>query len=87
MSTMQGTTPEVTTTPARKPLTASDRCDTGNCSAQAYVRVELAGGLDLMFCAHDYRKAEAGLAAVALHVQDERHELLPKPYDPATDNS
>jgi hypothetical protein len=75
------------TAQARQALKATDRCDTGNCFAQAYVRVELADDLDLLFCGHHYHKAEAGLAGVALHVQDERHELLPKPFDPATDNS
>ena len=32
------------------PLTNADRCD--RCGAQAYVRVVLAGGGDLLFCAH-----------------------------------
>ena len=34
-------------------LTASDRCDTGGCGAQAFVRAIGVSG-DLLFCAHHY---------------------------------
>ena len=36
-------------------LTISDRCDTGQCGAQAYVAIRGATG-DLFFCAHHYDK-------------------------------
>lgn len=85
MSTMQGTvTPEVQVFDTTD-LLPVDVCD--SCGAQqARVRVTTRAGI-LLFCGHDYHKAESGLAAVALHVHDERHKLLPQPYDPATDNS
>ncbi len=34
-------------------LTANDRCDTGNCGAQAYVKAIGVSG-ELLFCAHHY---------------------------------
>ncbi|MGI8665383.1 MAG: DUF7455 domain-containing protein, partial [Jatrophihabitans sp.] len=40
----------MTSTLAVAPLTAVDRCD--RCGAQAYVRVTLPAGSELMFCAH-----------------------------------
>jgi hypothetical protein len=36
-------------------LSASDRCDTGDCSAQAFVQAIGVSG-DLLFCAHHYKK-------------------------------
>ncbi|MGH8824104.1 MAG: DUF7455 domain-containing protein, partial [Jiangellaceae bacterium] len=36
------------TTAVVSPLKAVDRCD--SCGAQAYIRVVLAGGSDLLFC-------------------------------------
>ena len=42
-----------------QPLTAADRCD--RCGAQAYVRVVMSSGGELMFCAHHYRQHEAKL--------------------------
>jgi hypothetical protein len=68
-ATLQGTTAE--------PLTASDRCD--RCGAQAYVRVTLAGGLDLLFCAHHNKEHEDKLKAVVVHVHDETHKLVDTP--------
>lgn len=55
------------------PLTASDRCD--RCGAQAYLRVELAGGGELMFCAHHAREHEEKLRAVAVAFHDETEKL------------
>ena len=40
--------------PTRAGLTASDRCD--RCGAQAYLRVELQSGGELLFCAHHGRE-------------------------------
>ena len=56
------------------PLSAIDRCD--RCGAQAYLRVELAGGGELLFCAHHAREHAAAYADVATSVQDETDRLL-----------
>ena len=45
----------VMTTLSPSPLTASDRCD--RCGAQAYVRVTLTSGGELLFCSHRQRSA------------------------------
>lgn len=54
-------------------LTAADRCD--RCGAQAYVRVTLPSGGELLFCAHHGRVHEDRLKQVALHIQDETKAL------------
>lgn len=54
-------------------LTAADRCD--RCGAQAYLRVELASGLELLFCAHHAREHDEKLREVAVSVTDETHKL------------
>ena len=59
------------------PLSAVDRCD--RCGAQAYLRVELAGGGDLLFCAHHAREHGDKLREVAVHVQDETGRLVDLP--------
>lgn len=38
---------------AEAELTINDRCDAGNCAAQAYVKATGVAG-DLLFCAHHY---------------------------------
>jgi len=68
--------------PASAALTAVDRCD--RCGAQAYLRVELASGLELLFCAHHAREHEAKLREVAVNVIDETHKLADSPA-PAPD--
>lgn len=55
------------------PLTALDRCD--RCGAQAYVRATLAGGAELLFCAHHNREHGDKLRETALHVHDETDKL------------
>ena len=60
-------------TPVPPVLTALDRCD--RCGAQAYVRVVLAGGGDLMFCRHHARAYGAKLDEVALEIHDESAQL------------
>ena len=64
------------------PLTAEDRCD--RCGAQAYLRVELASGGELLFCAHHAREHGDRLKEIAVAVQDETHRLTTKPT-PAAD--
>ena len=63
----------MTTTIAAPQLTAADRCD--RCNAQAYVRVVLNGGSELLFCAHHYSKFSTGLQASAREIHDETHKL------------
>lgn len=50
-------------------LTAADRCD--RCGAQAYMRVTLMSGGELLFCAHHARVHQDKLKQVALRIQDE----------------
>ncbi|MDN6554958.1 MAG: hypothetical protein L0K74_00300 [Acidipropionibacterium acidipropionici] len=54
-------------------LTASDRCD--RCGAQAYFRVTLHNGGELLFCAHHAKAHEDKLKLVALSIQDESGRL------------
>ncbi|KRF17328.1 hypothetical protein ASG90_08520 [Nocardioides sp. Soil797] len=63
--------------PSSAALTALDRCD--RCGAQAYLRVELASGLELLFCAHHAREHDEKLREVAVTVVDETHKLQDKP--------
>jgi len=63
----------VTTAVAPSALTATDRCD--RCGAQAYLRVELASGLELLFCAHHAREHGEKLKEVAVTLTDETHKL------------
>lgn len=58
-------------------LTAEDRCD--RCGAQAYLRVELQSGGELLFCAHHAREHGDKLRAIAARVQDETHKLSATP--------
>lgn len=55
------------------PLTAVDRCD--RCGAQAYLRVELAGGGELLFCAHHAREHGDKIREIAVTVHDETDKL------------
>ena len=54
-------------------LSAVDRCD--RCGAQAYLRVELSAGGELLFCAHHAREHGDKLREIASHVQDETDKL------------
>jgi hypothetical protein len=73
---------DVTTAVATSaPLTAADRCD--RCGAQAYLRVELQSGGELLFCAHHAREHGDKLKEIAVNVVDETHKLANTP-DPAT---
>ncbi len=58
-------------------LTAADRCD--RCGAQAYLRVELVSGGELLFCAHHARQHEDKLRQVAASIQDETDRLAQTP--------
>lgn len=54
-------------------LSAADRCD--RCGAQAYLRVELQSGGELLFCAHHAREHGDKLKEIAVNVVDETHKL------------
>ena len=54
-------------------LNAADRCD--RCGAQAYVRVTLTAGGELLFCAHHGRAHSDKLKQVALNIHDETAKL------------
>ncbi|QGF24784.1 DUF7455 domain-containing protein [Raineyella fluvialis] len=63
-----------TTTTVQDPaLTAADRCD--RCGSKAYLRVTLASGGELLFCAHHAKEHAEALAKVAARIQDETHLL------------
>ena len=59
------------------PLTAVDRCD--RCGAQAYLRVSLQGGGELLFCAHHAREHGDKLREIAAYVHDETDKLADSP--------
>ena len=63
-------------TPAT-PLSAADRCD--RCGAQAYLRVVLVTGGELLFCAHHGRKFAPELQKIAAEIQDETEKLSATP--------
>ena len=54
-------------------LSSLDRCD--RCGAQAYLRVELQTGGELLFCAHHAREHGEKLREIAAAVHDETHKL------------
>ena len=68
----------VTTAVAPGPaLSAMDRCD--RCGAQAYVRVQLSSGGELLFCAHHGREHLDKLRDVAESIHDETDRLSETP--------
>ena len=73
----------VTAALASAPLTVADRCD--RCGAQAYVRVVLATGGELLFCAHHGRQHADALRGVAAEIQDETDRLAETPANAPTE--
>ena len=65
-------------------LTAHDRCD--RCGAQAYVKVLLEAGGELMFCAHHAREHSEKLREIAEHVHDETDKLADSPAAPEAES-
>lgn len=63
--------------PSNAALSAADRCD--RCGAQAYLRVELQSGGELLFCAHHAREHGDKLKEIAATVIDETHKLSATP--------
>lgn len=64
-------------------LTALDRCD--RCGAQAYVRVTLSSGSELLFCAHHAREFEPRLREMDATIHDETTKLEVSPSGSADD--
>ena len=64
-------------------LSAADRCD--RCGAQAYLRVELQSGGELLFCAHHAREHGDKLKEIAANVVDETHKLTSTPASASDD--
>jgi hypothetical protein len=79
MTPMKRNEVDVTTAvaPAAPALSAEDRCD--RCGAQAYLRVELHAGGELLFCAHHAREHGDKLRQVAVNFVDETHKLTNTP--------
>ncbi|MGN6161803.1 MAG: DUF7455 domain-containing protein [Marmoricola sp.] len=65
------------TAPSTSELTAVDRCD--RCGAQAYLRVLLQAGGELLFCAHHAREHGDKLREIAVSFQDETGRLADTP--------
>ncbi len=63
--------------PSTSELTATDRCD--RCGAQAYLRVLLEAGGELLFCAHHAREHGEKLREVAVSFHDETGKLADAP--------
>ena len=61
------------TTALAPTLTAADRCD--RCGAQAYVRVRLNSGGELLFCGHHGREHLPKLQDLATQIEDETNRL------------
>ena len=59
------------------PLTAQDRCD--RCGAQAYIRVTMTSGGELLFCAHHGRAHESKLREISVDFQDDSSQLVGTP--------
>ena len=64
-------------------LTADDRCD--GCGAQAYVRVRLATGGELLFCGHHWGRHSDVLLPQAVEIVDETDRLAEAPAAAAAD--
>ena len=73
----------VNTMIATASLDALDRCD--RCGAQAYVRVTLGGGGELLFCAHHARQHEQALRDIEADIHDESARLTDAPAEVVTD--
>ena len=56
-----------------EPLAAADRCD--RCGAQAYVRVTLSAGSELLFCAHHGREYAPKLREIDAQIFDQSERL------------
>lgn len=58
-------------------LSAADRCD--GCGAQAYVRVTLVAGGELLFCGHHWNRHSEALKPQVADLVDETTRLVESP--------
>ena len=58
-------------------LDSTDRCD--RCGAQAYVRVALINGGELLFCGHHWNRHADSLRDKASDINDQTHRLSEVP--------
>ncbi len=72
----------MTSTLTAEPLTAIDRCD--RCGAQAYLRVTMPTGSELIFCAHHGREYGPKLRELDAVILDESVRLDETQKAPAT---
>jgi len=70
MTLMEGTVDPMD----QPPLTADDRCD--RCGAQAYMRVTLTSGLELLFCGHHGKEFGPKLAEAGATLDDQLEQLV-----------
>jgi len=70
---MSSTAPPTAASARAAVLTTDDRCD--RCGSQAYLRVELTSGGDLLFCGHHAREYGPTLCTLAAAVHDETDSL------------
>lgn len=70
---MSAAVPSTTARGPTESLTWDDRCD--RCGAQAYLRVELSSGGELLFCGHHAREYGPQLRKLAVSVYDETDSL------------
>lgn len=66
-----------TTLAPHPPLNAADRCD--RCGAQAYIRVTMPSGGELLFCGHHGRAHETKLRAMSAEFEDHSGRLVENP--------
>ncbi len=70
---------DTTTQTIREPLQVADRCD--RCPAQAFVRVNLTHGGELLMCGHHYSRHETALASTGAEIDDYRHLINTRPSE------
>lgn len=94
------TPPSTAAEPAARPLNQlTDRCDAtaivglthgatgrGSCGAQAFMRVVLPSGGELLFCGHHGNEYLPVLTAAGAYVQDDRTLINTKPTDTRASN-
>jgi hypothetical protein len=71
------------TTAVASPLSAADRCD--RCGAQAFIRVRIVTGGELLFCGHHGRRHEDKLRPQAVEWYDETHRIAEDPTSGRSD--
>ena len=77
MNTTATPSPAVPSNAALAPLVVADRCD--SCGAQAFMRVQLRSGGELLFCGHHGRENAPALVAAGASVRDDTALINVKP--------